>query len=109
MDAVLSLEVPDEKIIQRMSGRRVCHCGASYHVVHLPPKQTGICDKCGSSLYIRDDDAEETVRKRLETYHAQTEPLKAYYAKKGILLTVEGQEEVADTTRAVLSALASVE
>ena len=109
MDAVLSLEVPDEKIIERMSGRRVCHCGASYHVVYLPPMQTGICDKCGDKLYIRDDDAEETVRKRLETYHAQTEPLKAYYAKKGILITVEGQEEVVDTTRAVFSALASVE
>ena len=109
MDCVLSLEVPDEKIIKRMSGRRVCRCGASYHVVYLPPKQDGICDKCGQALYIRDDDAEATVRKRLDTFHTQTEPLKTFYAAKGILVTVEGQEEVADTTAAVLNALAAVE
>ncbi len=108
VDAVLSLEVADEKIIERMSGRRVCKCGASYHVVYLPPVQDGVCDKCGEALYIRDDDAEATVRKRLETFHAQTEPLKAYYGAKGILLTVEGREEVADTTAAVLAALEGV-
>ena len=89
MDAVLSLEVPDETIIQRMSGRRVCRCGASYHVVYLPPK--------------------ETVRKRLETYHAQTEPLKAFYAAKGILITVQGREDVEDTTADVFAALAGVQ
>lgn len=109
MDAVLSLEVADEAIIQRMSGRRVCRCGASYHVDYLPPKTENVCDKCGDTLYIRDDDAEETVRKRLETFHAQTEPLKAYYAEKGILITVQGCEEVADTTAAVLGALATVQ
>ena len=108
VDAVLSLEVADEKIIERMSGRRVCKCGASYHVVYLPPKQSGVCDKCGDALYIRDDDAEATVRKRLETFHAQTEPLKDYYAAKGILVTVEGREEVEDTTAAVLEALSQV-
>ena len=108
VDAVLSLEVADEKIIERMSGRRVCKCGASYHVVYLPPKQDGVCDKCGDALYIRDDDAEATVRKRLETFHAQTEPLKDYYAAKGILVTVEGREEVEDTTAAVLAALDGV-
>ena len=108
VDAVLSLEVADEKIIERMSGRRVCKCGASYHVVYLPPVQEGVCDKCGDALYIRDDDAEATVRKRLETFHAQTEPLKTYYGAKGILLTVEGREEVADTTAAVLAALDGV-
>ena len=108
VDAVLSLEVADEKIIERMSGRRVCKCGASYHVVYLPPVQDGVCDKCGDALYIRDDDAEATVRKRLETFHAQTEPLKAYYGAKGILVTVEGREEVADTTAAVLAALDGV-
>ncbi len=108
VDAVLSLEVADEKIIERMSGRRVCKCGASYHVVYLPPVKDGVCDKCGDALYIRDDDAEATVRKRLETFHAQTEPLKAYYGAKGILVTVEGREEVADTTAAVLAALDGV-
>lgn len=109
MDAVLSLEVADETIIRRMSGRRVCRCGASYHVDYLPPKTENICDKCGDTLYIRDDDAEETVRKRLDTFHAQTEPLKAFYAERGILITVQGQEEVADTTAAVLGALEAVE
>ena len=108
MDVVLSLEVADEKIVERMSGRRVCHCGASYHVAYLPPKTEGICDKCGAELYIRDDDAEATVRKRLDTFHAQTEPLKGFYGAKGILVTVEGREEVEDTSAAVLEALAAV-
>ena len=108
IDAALSLEVADEKIVERMSGRRVCHCGASYHVAYLPPKTEGICDKCGAELYIRDDDAEATVRKRLDTFHAQTEPLKDYYGAKGILVTVEGREEVEDTSAAVLEALAAV-
>ena len=105
MDVVLSLEVADEKIVERMSGRRVCGCGASDHVAYLPPKTAGICDKCGAELYIRADDAEATVRKRLETFHAQTEPLKDYYSKKGTLVTVQGQEEVADTTALVFQAL----
>jgi adenylate kinase len=108
MDVVLSLEVADEKIVERMSGRRVCHCGASYHVAYLPPKTEGICDKCGAELYIRDDDAEATVRKRLDTFHAQTEPLKDFYGNKGILVTVQGREEVEDTSAAVLEALAAV-
>ncbi len=108
MDVVLSLEVADEKIVERMSGRRVCSCGASYHVAYLPPKTEGICDKCGAELYVRADDAEATVRKRLETFHAQTEPLKEYYGAKGILLSVEGREEVEDTSAAVLAALATV-
>lgn len=108
MDVVLSLEVADEKIVERMSGRRVCACGASYHVAYLPPKTEGICDKCGAELYIRDDDAEATVRKRLDTFHAQTEPLKEYYGAKGILVSVEGREQVEDTSAAVLEALAAV-
>ena len=108
VDVVLSLEVADEKIVERMSGRRVCGCGASYHVTYLPPKTEGICDKCGAELYIRADDAEATVRKRLETFHAQTEPLKEYYGAKGILLSVEGREEVEDTSAAVLAALDTV-
>ena len=105
IDVVLSIEVEDEKIIERMSGRRVCSCGASYHVAYNPPKTEGVCDKCGASLYIRADDAAETVKNRLETFHAQTEPLKEYYSKKDILVTVQGQEEVADTTALVFQAL----
>ncbi len=105
IDVVLSIEVADEKIIERMSGRRVCSCGASYHVVYNPPKTTDVCDKCGAALYVRADDAAETVKNRLETFHAQTEPLKEYYSKKGLLVSVQGQEEVADTTALVFKAL----
>ena len=108
IDAVLSIEVADEKIVERMSGRRVCACGASYHTVYKPSKKDGICDKCGAELFIRKDDAPETVLNRLNTYHTQTEPLKEYYAKKGILLTVEGQEEVSDTTRLTFEALSRI-
>ena len=105
IDAALSIEVADSKIVERMSGRRVCTCGASYHTVYKPSQKTNICDKCGAELYIRKDDAPETVLNRLKTYHTQTEPLKEYYAKKGLLLTVQGQEEVADTTALVFEAL----
>lgn len=105
IDVVLSIEVADEKIIERMSGRRVCSCGASYHVVYNPPKTTDVCDKCGAALYVRADDAAETVKNRLETFHAQTEPLKEYYSAKGLLVSVQGQEEVADTTALVFKAL----
>lgn len=105
IDVVLSIEVADEKIVERMSGRRVCSCGASYHVLYNPPKKENICDKCGSELYIRKDDAAETVKNRLKTFHEQTEPLKSYYGKKGILVSVEGQEEVTDTTALVFGAL----
>ena len=105
IDVVLSIEVADEEIIERMSGRRVCSCGASYHVVYNPPKSEDVCDKCGAALYIRADDAAETVKNRLEIFHTQTEPLKEYYSKKGILVAVEGQKEIADTTALVLGAL----
>ena len=108
IDVVLSIEVPDEKIIARMSGRRVCACGASYHVEYIKPQVDGVCDKCGGQLYIRDDDREETVANRLKTYHAQTEPLKGFYSERGNLICVEGQEEVADTTALVLKALEAV-
>ena len=110
MDAVLSIEVADEKIVERMSGRRICSgCGASYHVLYNPPKATDVCDACGASLYIRDDDAAETVLKRLNTYHGTTEPLKDFYAAKGLLICVEGREKVEDTTAAVMDALSSFE
>lgn len=108
IDAVLSIEVADEKIVERMSGRRVCACGASYHTVYKPSEKEGVCDKCGAELYVRKDDAPETVLNRLKTYHTQTEPLKEYYAAKGLLLTVQGQEEVADTTRLVFEALSGI-
>ena len=108
IDAALSIEVADSKIVERMSGRRVCTCGASYHTVYKPSQKTNICDKCGAELYVRKDDAPETVLNRLKTYHTQTEPLKEYYAKKGLLVTVEGQEEVADTTALVFKALSSL-
>lgn len=109
IDAVLSIEVPDQKIIDRMGGRRVCSCGSSYHIVYNPPIKEGVCDRCGEALYIRADDTTETVEKRLETFHRETEPLKAFYAQRGLLLSVEGQDEVADTTALVFQALETVE
>ena len=106
IDTVLNLEVPDDKIVTRMSGRRTCPgCGASYHIVYKPTKKEGICDKCGSALTIRKDDDPAVVKSRLETYHKETEPHKDYYEKMGILKTVIGQEELADTTALTLSAL----
>ena len=110
IDAVLSIEVADEKIIERMSGRRICSgCGSSYHVVYNPPKVADVCDACGAKLYIRDDDAAETVISRLNTYHNVTEPLKDYYGKKGILVCVQGMERVEDTTKNVFDALEKIE
>ena len=106
IDVVLSIEVDDETIIERMSGRRICSgCGASYHVKYKPSEKENVCDKCGASLYIRNDDAAETVKNRLDTYHNQTEPLKTYYDNKGLLVTVKGQEKVEDTTALVFAAL----
>lgn len=106
IDRVVSIEVPDEKIVERMSGRRVCEkCGASYHMLYKQPAKEDVCDACGGTLIRRKDDAPETVLDRLKVYHEQTEPLKSYYAKSGKLRLVEGQEEVADTTRLTLAAL----
>ena len=105
-DDVISIEISDEVIMERMSGRRVCeHCGASYHLVAVPPKQEGICDKCGGKLIQRHDDEPETVRHRLEVYHQETEPLKDFYAKRGLLKSVENQPTVAETSEAILRAL----
>ena len=99
IDMVISIEVPDETIVTRMSGRRVCaSCGASYHTEFKPSRDGKTCDNCGNELTIRRDDAPEVVLSRLETYHEQTEPLKAYYEKTGKLKLVVGQVEVADTT-----------
>lgn len=106
IDAVLSIEVDDEVIVERMSGRRVCpSCGNSYHIVHNPPMTADVCDKCMTKLVTRADDNPATVKNRLNTYHAQTEPLKSFYEKKGCLVTVEGQIAVEDTTALVISAL----
>ena len=102
---VISIEVPDEKIVERMGGRRVCKsCGASYHVKFNPSENGEFCD-CGVLLTIRSDDAPEVVKKRLETYHSQTEPLKGFYEAKGILKLVEGQEKLEDTTALTQAAL----
>jgi adenylate kinase len=108
IDAVLSIDVPDEAIVERMSGRRVCSCGASYHIKYNPPIKTDVCDKCGSALYIRDDDNAATVQNRLQTYHNTTEPIADFYAAKGKLIRVAGQDKVEDTTAAVFAALANV-
>ena len=95
LDCVISIEVPDEEIIQRITGRRMCkECGAVYHIKYSPPSQEGICDKCSGQLYQRDDDKEETVRERLDVYKQQTEPLKDYYNKKGILKEVSGTGDI---------------
>jgi adenylate kinase len=109
IDAVLSLEVPDETIVTRMSGRRTCPgCGASYHVLYKPSAKADVCDKCGADLVIRADDKPETVLNRLKTFHDQTEPVKSYYAAKNKLICVVGQEEVADTTKLVFEALSKI-
>lgn len=106
IDRVLDIEVEDEKILERLSGRRVCEdCGASYHVSFRPPKEEGVCDACGGKVVQRKDDQPETVKDRLHVYHEQTEPLKDYYQDKGILKVVFGQEEMEETSRLVLEAL----
>ena len=106
IDLVLSIEVPDEKVVERMSGRRVCPvCGATYHTEYKKPEKDGICNQCKTELIIRKDDEPATVLDRLHVYHEQTEPLKSFYAKTGKLRTVIGQEEVADTTKLTFAAL----
>lgn len=106
IDRVIDIEVADEKIAARLSGRRVClKCGATYHTEYKKPVTDGICDVCSAELVQRKDDMPETVLDRLRTYHEQTEPLKDFYAEKGILRIVEGQQEVADTTALTFKAL----
>ena len=109
IDAALSIEVADEEIVKRMSGRRVCEkCGASYHTEFKKPEKEGICNSCGGNLVIRKDDEPETVLNRLNVFHDQTEPLKDYYNSKEKLLLVEGQDDVKDTTALVLKALSEL-
>ena len=106
IDHVVSIEVDDAAIEGRMTGRRVCaKCGASYHIVANPPKQEGVCDSCGGELTIRKDDAPETVKARLEVYHRDTEPLKQFYAQRGMLKTVENQHSIEATTAEIRKAL----
>ena len=106
IDAAVSLEVSDEAIMKRMDGRRVCEsCGASYHIVNAPSKKEGVCDLCGGKLVQRADDAPETVKKRLEVYHTETEPLKDFYEHKGLLVSVADQPTIPATTQAILRAL----
>lgn len=95
LDYAIDVEVPDDNIINRMSGRRACvNCGATYHIVHNPPKVENECDTCNGELILRDDDKPETVKNRLDVYHTQTEPLLKYYTEKGILYTVDGTQDM---------------
>lgn len=105
-DHVVSIEIADEVIEARMTGRRVClNCGASYHVVANPPKAEGICDSCGNEIVIRKDDAPETVKNRLKTFHAETEPLKDFYSKLGVLKLVEGNQGIEAITAEILNVI----
>ncbi len=105
-DHVISLEIPDETIEERMVGRRFCAgCGSTYHIHNVPPKTEGICDKCGHALEQRDDDKPETVKNRLEIYHVQTEPLKEFYAQRGILYPVTVTGTLEENTRAMMEAV----
>ena len=106
IDFVISLDVPDEKIVERLSGRRECSkCAASYHVQYNPSQKGDCCEKCGAPLTIREDDVPETIMKRLTVYHNQTEPLINYYKEKGKLVSVTGQDDVAHTTEEVFKAI----
>lgn len=106
IDKVVEIYVPDETISARLSGRRVCEgCGASYHTLFKPTKSEGVCDKCGGKTVIRKDDEPATVLERLKVYHEQTAPLKAFYAERGKLETVVGQEEVSETSKLTLKAV----
>lgn len=106
IDWAVSIEIADEVIVERMSGRRTCkNCSQTFHIVNNPPKQEGICDFCGGELTIRKDDAPETVRTRLEVFHKETEPLKDFYAERGKLKTVDNQPSIEATTAAIREAL----
>ena len=106
IDYAIDVNVPDENIIKRMSGRRAClTCGATYHMEHVPPKKEGICDACGNELVLGDDDKPETVKNRLDVYHKQTQPLIDYYTEKNILKTVDGTVDMMDVFGAITSIL----
>ena len=106
VDYAIDVDVPDENIIRRMGGRRAClNCGATYHIVYAPPKKDGVCDVCQSTLVLRDDDKPETVQKRLDVYHEQTQPLIAYYSEKGILKSVDGTQDMELVFSQIISVL----
>lgn len=106
IDYAIDVNVPDENIIKRMSGRRAClSCGATYHVEHIPPQKEGICDTCGEKLVLRDDDKPETVQNRLHVYHEQTQPLIDFYTQKGILKTVDGTKDMEAVFHSIVSIL----
>lgn len=107
LDAVLDLEVPEDEVVKRIAGRRICRNDSShvFHVTYSPPKQQGVCDVCGGELYQRDDDSEETVRKRLEVYHTQTEPIIDYYKAQGLVVTISSLGPVDEITQRALEAL----
>lgn len=107
IDVAIDVEVPDENIIRRMSGRRACvSCGATYHIENVPPQKEGVCDKCGDALILRDDDKGETVKNRLDVYHEKTQPLIDFYAKKGVLKTIDGTKDMMDVFREITEILA---
>lgn len=109
MDGVISIEVEDDDIVRRLGGRRLCgKCGASYHIDYKPTAKEGVCDKCDGELVIRADDKPEVIKSRLVVYHDQTEPLKGFYAEKGVLKTVIGQEKIEDTTALTIAAIESI-
>ncbi len=106
MDYAIDVDVPDDNIINRMSGRRAClNCGATYHIVSIPTKVEGVCDRCGNSVVLRDDDQPETVKKRLNVYHEQTQPLIDYYQKQGILKSVDGTQPMEKVFDAIVEIL----
>ena len=106
IDYAIDVDVPDENIINRMSGRRACvGCGATYHIVHIPTKVEGVCDRCGENLILRDDDKPETVKKRLDVYHAQTQPLIDYYTAKNVLKSVDGTVDMAEVFQSIIDIL----
>ncbi len=106
IDFAINVDVPDENIVRRMSGRRAClACGATYHIEHIPPKQEGICDTCGQELVLRDDDKPETVLNRLNVYHEQTQPLIDFYTNKGVLKAVDGTVDMTDVFNAIVAIL----
>ena len=106
VDLVIELRVDEDVIVSRLSGRRVCNiCGATYHVHDNPPQKEGMCDKCNTPLVQRDDDVPDVIKKRIRVYSEQTEPLKAFYQSRGLLVSVEGQDKVEDTTKAMMDAI----
>lgn len=106
MDYAIDVDVPDENIVNRMSGRRAClNCGATYHLISIPPKVEGICDRCGSKIVLREDDKPETVQKRLKVYHEQTQPLIDYYKNQGILKSVDGTQPMDEVFKAIVTSL----